>query len=154
MRDTTDPRHLARIMTVQKMFERQFKTDVIDKGYKKEYTQKQLADIDEFGKFDKDLFKKLLAGVEESYEQADELIKKFATEWPITQIPQVDLQILRLAIYEGFLSKTTPEKVAINEAIELAKELGGPNSAKFVNGVLGNLISKLKNDKGRGKQIK
>jgi N utilization substance protein B len=49
----------------------------------------------------------------------------------------VDLQILRMAIYEGFISKITPPKVAIDEAIEIAKEFGGETSSKFVNGVLG-----------------
>lgn len=147
MRDTADPRHLARVITVQKMFERQFVTEDIDKGYVGEYSEEELADIDNFEKVDTKLAAKLLKGIQENYKEADKLIEKYATEWPISQVPKVDLQILRLAIYEGFLSKTTPEKVAIDEAIELAKELGGPNSAKFVNGVLGNLISNLKNAK-------
>ncbi|MBN1916197.1 transcription antitermination factor NusB [Candidatus Dojkabacteria bacterium] len=151
MRDTADPRHLARVIIVQKMFERQFVTEDIGKGYSGEYSEKELAEIGNFKRVDKGLAKKLLKGIRENYKGADKLIEKYATEWPLSQIPKVDLQILRLAIYEGFLSKTTPEKVAIDEAIELAKELGGPNSAKFVNGVLGNLISKINNDRRRKK---
>ena len=147
MKEKSDPRHLARIVAVQKMFERQFKSGDIAKGYDEEYSKTDLAEIDEFEKFDEELLEKLLKGAEKSQEEADEVIKKFASQWPIEQIPKVDLQILRLAIYEGFIGQLTPVKVAIDEAIELAKELGGPNSAKFVNGVLGNLINE--NKKGR-----
>ena len=141
MKEKSDPRHLARIVAIQKMFERQFKNGDISKGYEEEYSNSDLAEIDEFEKFDEELLERLLAGAEKSQGEADEIIKKFASQWPIEQIPKVDLQILRLAIYEGFIGEITPRKVAVDEAIELAKELGGPNSAKFINGVLGNLVN-------------
>lgn len=141
MKEKSDPRHLARIVAIQKMFERQFKSGNISKGYDEEYSHTDLAEIDEFEKFDEELLKKLLKGTEKTQGTADETIKKYASQWPIEQIPKVDLQILRLAIYEGFIGEITPRKVAVDEAIELAKELGGPNSAKFINGVLGNLVN-------------
>jgi len=141
MKENSDPRHLARIVAIQKMFERQFISGDISKGYDKEYSKTDLAEIDEFEKVDEKLLEKLLDGAEKSRDEADEIIKKYASQWPLEQIPKVDLQILRLAIYEGFIGEVTPRKVAVDEAIELAKELGGPNSAKFINGVLGNLVN-------------
>jgi N utilization substance protein B len=59
---------------------------------------------------------------------------------------KVDLEILRVAIYEGFLTDITPPKVAIDEAIELAKELGGESSDKFINGVLGAIYEQVKKE--------
>lgn len=73
----------------------------------------------------------------------DEQIRKAAPEFPIEKINRVDLAILRLAIYELLISKKEPERVIIDEAVELAKEYGGQNSPGFINGALGNLI---KND--------
>jgi N utilization substance protein B len=72
----------------------------------------------------------------------DEQIKKAAPEFPVEKINKVDLAILRLAIYELLISKKEPERVIIDEAIELAKEYGGQNSPGFINGALGNLIKK------------
>ena len=62
-----------------------------------------------------------------------------APEWPIDQIAKVDKSILRLAVYELIIKKEVPPKVAINEAVELAKSFGGDNSSKFINGVLGTI---------------
>ena len=67
---------------------------------------------------------------------SDEKIRKYAPQWPLEQIPVIDRNILRLAIYEILHDNRVPVKVAINEAVELAKRFGGDNSAKFVNGVL------------------
>ena len=72
----------------------------------------------------------------------DSLIHQAAPEWPISQINKVDLAILRLSIYE-LKQKQIPYKVAIDEAVELAKEYGSDNSAKFINGVLGTVLEKL-----------
>ena len=66
---------------------------------------------------------------------------KLAPEWPLNNIAKIDLEILRIAILEGFILKITPEKVAINEAIELAKEFSNDQTRKFVSGVLGNLFT-------------
>jgi len=70
----------------------------------------------------------------------DEAIKKSAPEFPIAKINRVDLAILRLAVFELLIEKTAPQRVIIDEAIELAKEYGGEKSPRFINGALGNLI--------------
>ena len=62
-----------------------------------------------------------------------------APAWPIDQIPAIDRNILRLAIYEVVIDNKVPMRAAINEAVELAKTYGGDNSPKFVNGVLGSV---------------
>ncbi len=79
----------------------------------------------------------LVKGVVEHREEIDEHIRRFAPAWPLEQMAVVDLSILRLAILEIMLDNRVPIKVAINEAIELAKRFGSDSSSKFVNGVLG-----------------
>ena len=81
----------------------------------------------------------LVKGVLENRESIDRNIRSFAPAWPIKQIPVVDRNILRLAIFEILLDNKVPVKVAINEAVELAKTFGSDNSSKFVNGVLGSV---------------
>lgn len=73
----------------------------------------------------------------------DEMITIAAPEWPINNIAKIDLAILRLALYEMKYDTKTPIKVVIDEAIEIAKAYGNPNSAKFINGVLGTIIQTL-----------
>ncbi len=79
----------------------------------------------------------LVSGVIEHREKIDEHIRRFAPAWPLEQMAVVDLSILRLAILELLLDNRVPSKVAINEAVELAKRFGSDSSSKFVNGVLG-----------------
>ena len=79
----------------------------------------------------------LVNGVIRNKKKIDENIQSFAPAWPIEQMPIVDRNILRLAIFEILIDNKVPVKVAINEAVELAKTFGSNNSAKFVNGVLG-----------------
>jgi N utilization substance protein B len=74
----------------------------------------------------------------------DSQIKRSAPKWPLNKINRIDLAILRLSIYELKYSKKIPPKVAINEAVELAKEYGSENSPSFINGVLGDIYSKTK----------
>ena len=83
--------------------------------------------------------RELVRGIIQNKERIDENIRSFAPAWPIEQIPVVDRNILRLAIFEILLDNKVPVKVAINEAVELAKAFGSDNSAKFVNGVLGSV---------------
>jgi len=78
--------------------------------------------------------------------EIDKLITKNAPEWPIGKLNKVDLAILRLAIYELIEGKV-PEKVVIDEAVELGKEYGAQNTARFVNGVLGTILENLKRKK-------
>ncbi|MFH1639475.1 MAG: transcription antitermination factor NusB [Chloroflexota bacterium] len=86
----------------------------------------------------------LVAGVLRNREIIDNNIRSFAPAWPIEQISIVDRNILRLAIFEILLDNKVPVKVAINEAVELAKTFGGDRSSKFINGVLGSLSSLTK----------
>ena len=86
--------------------------------------------------------RELVGGVIQNKGELDENIKRFAPAWPIEQISLVDRNILRLAIFELLFDNKVPVKVAINEAVELAKSFGSDNSARFVNGVLSS-VSKL-----------
>ncbi len=88
---------------------------------------------DEGGEFASELVK----GVEEHRAQLDVVIGKYAPEWPVEQLAVVDRNILRMALYELFYAKDVPIKVAINEAVELAKTFGSDTAPRFVNGVLG-----------------
>jgi len=86
----------------------------------------------------------LVKGVINNLEKINELITKYAPEWPLEQITVVDRNILRIGICELKFSKgEIPPKVAINEAIELAKSFGGESSGKFVNGVLGSIYKDM-----------
>ena len=91
-----------------------------------------------------DFVRHLVSGVIQNKEQIDQHIKSFAPAWPMEQIPIIDRNILRLAIFEVLLDNNVPVKVAINEAVELAKAFGSDSSPKFINGVLGS-ISALAN---------
>ena len=85
--------------------------------------------------------RELVSGVVRNKEKIDPDIERFAPTWPIEQIPAVDRNILRLAIFEILFNRKVPIKVAINEAVELAKRFGSDNSPRFVNGVLGSVSS-------------
>ena len=84
----------------------------------------------------------IVSGVLETLPQLDQMIAEMAPEWPLEQMAAVDRNILRIAIYEITVDSETPIKVAINEAVELAKLFGGDSSRRFVNGVLGTLASR------------
>ena len=83
----------------------------------------------------------LLTGVVEAKVRLDALITAYAPEWPVDQIAAIDRNILRLALYEILISQKTPLKVAINEAVELAKMYGSDSTPRFVNGVLGAVVA-------------
>ncbi len=83
--------------------------------------------------------RELLTGVIQHRVELDELIQHYAPEWPVDQMAVIDRNVLRIAIYEFFIGKLTPTKVAINEAVELAKLFGSDSAPRFVNGVLGAL---------------
>lgn len=86
-----------------------------------------------------DFTRELVSGVIQNKEKIDLSIQSLARAWPLEQIPVVDRNILRLAIFEILLDNKVPVKVAINEAVELAKAFGSDNSSRFVNGVLGSV---------------
>ena len=83
--------------------------------------------------------RELVGGVIHNKGKIDENIQGFAPAWPLEQMPVVDRNILRLAIFEMLLDNKVTVKVAINEAVELAKTFGSDNSSRFVNGVLGSV---------------
>lgn len=87
-----------------------------------------------------DFAREIVYGVTPIVEKLDEVITEHATEWPLDQVAIIDRNILRIALWEFAVSKNTPIKVAINEAIELAKLYGSDSSSRFINGVLGSLV--------------
>jgi N utilization substance protein B len=103
--------------------------------------------VEEFArnKSDSPFMEKVLDGVLQKQKELDLVIEKAAPEWPLDRISPIDRNILRLGLYELLFSdrKEVPAKVAINEAIELAKQFGGENSGRFVNGVLGAVYKEI-----------
>jgi len=86
--------------------------------------------------------RELVEGVNAYREWLDTFIARYAPDWPVNQIAVIDRNILRLAAYEILVGQETPIKVAINEAVELAKQFGSDSAGRFVNGVLGTLVAK------------
>ena len=87
----------------------------------------------------------LLRGVQERHSDLDELIHRYAPAWPVNLLSPVDRNILRIALFELLYYSDTPDKTAVNEAVELAKAFGSESSARFVNGVLGSVMADLSN---------
>lgn len=88
--------------------------------------------------------RELVRGVTGHMPEIDRNIKRFAPAWPVSQIPVVDRNILRLAIFEILLDNKIPVRIVINEAVELAKSFGGDSTPKFINGVLGSVAAQQK----------
>jgi len=88
-----------------------------------------------------DFAESLVNGILQNKENIDDVIRRFAPAFPVNQIAPIDRNILRLAIFEILFDNRVPMKVAINEAVELAKSFGGDTSQKFVNGVLGSVVT-------------
>ncbi len=85
----------------------------------------------------------LVEGVRDSLTELDELIFRYAPAWPVSQLPVVDRNVIRIALFELLYRQETPRKSAVNEAVELAKLFGSESSARFVNGVLGSVMADL-----------
>ena len=137
-------RHLARSIVLQSFYEWDFYTE------KKEDLDKILErNIGKFGSDIEDLgfIQKLAKGVLKNLPKLDKIIRISAPERPIEQISIIDRNVLRIGLFELLYAekKEVPPKVAINEAIELAKNFGGENSGKFINGVLGTVFKQLEN---------
>ncbi len=88
-----------------------------------------------------DFIREIVYGVTPIVSKLDEIITEHAPEWPLDQVAIIDRNILRIALWEFAVAKCTPIKVAINEAIELAKLYGSDSSSRFINGVLGSLVN-------------
>ncbi|MFD2672771.1 transcription antitermination factor NusB [Marinicrinis sediminis] len=82
----------------------------------------------------------MIEGVLDKKTNVDQVITQYLTRWKVDRLSRVDKQILRLAVYEMVYAEDVPDKVAVNEAIELSKHFGTEESGKFVNGVLGNML--------------
>ena len=133
----TGERRRARAIALQVLFE----VDLV--GHNMEEVASRLLEKEGFSEENASFARQLVNGVICNKETIDLNIRKLASAWPIEQIPVVDRNILRLAISEILLDNKVPVKVAINEAIELAKKFGSDNSPKFVNGVLGSVSTLL-----------
>jgi len=133
-------RHLARTVAMQSLYEWDFNGK--KQGELSLITQKNLTNLAP-GLAELDFVVKLVQGVEKKISEIDNAIQGYAPEWPLDQITTVDRNVLRIGIYELTLDASIPPKVAINEAIELAKSFGGSSSGKFVNGVLGSIYNDM-----------
>jgi N utilization substance protein B len=128
-------RHIARIVTLQTLFELEFAANSPESILERTIAIKALTG--EAAAFATELVNGVLA----NKQILDDTIRRFAPAFPVDQLSSMDRNVLRLALYEILISKTAPPKVAINEAVELAKEFGADTSPKFVNGVLGSVLS-------------
>jgi N utilization substance protein B len=131
-------RHLGRIIALQTLYECEFRRQSGDETANLDEILTRNIERYEDTVDDKSFIEALVHGVDKQADELDALIQPIAPEWPISQIARVDRTILRMAMYELRESAdVVPPKVAINEAVELAKAFGSDNSSKFVNGVLG-----------------
>ncbi len=134
-------RHLARSIVLQSLYEWDFheKTSNLTKIIER--------NLEEFGPgIDEPEFAwRIVKGALENFDKLNKIIEKAAPEWPLNQISVIDRNVLRIGLYELLFAdrEEVPPKVAINEAIELARNYGGPNSGKFINGVLGTVYKEL-----------
>ena len=128
-------RHQARVAALQTLFELEFTanspTSILARTLQKKNLRGSTATFSE----------ELVSGVVKNQQFIDDFIRQFATAFPLEQIAPVDRNILRLALFEILLHNKVPHKVAINEAIELAKAFGSETSPKFINGVLGSAVT-------------
>jgi N utilization substance protein B len=129
-------RRKARSMTLQALYE----IDCTDHPIEEVISGH--IDDENLSKRDEQFFREFVLGVLEHQERLDALIHRHAPEWPVSQMAIIDRNILRMAIYELAVSQNTPLKVAINEAVELAKVFGSDSTPRFINGVLGTLAAK------------
>lgn len=136
-------RHLARSIVMQSLFEWDFNgknSELLGEVVERNKQEFGPGLDEEYGFIDR-----LIKGTIENISTIDDIIEKAAPEWPIDQITAVDRAVLRLGLYELLFGsrEEVPPKVAINEAIELAKSFGGESSGKFVNGVLGTVYREI-----------
>jgi N utilization substance protein B len=134
-------RHKAREVALQVLYE------IDSVGHKFEEALKNILSRVEVSEEIEKFAHELVTGVIQYREQLDKNIRDFAPAWPIDQLSIVDRNILRLAIFEILHDNKIPVKVAINEAVELAKAFGSDNSSRFVNGVLGSVSALVPNKK-------
>jgi transcription antitermination protein NusB len=131
-------RHLGRIVALQSLYEYEFRVGAEDKSVDIDDILSRNLERYESAIEDKKFVGELVKGVIATQPELDGKIQPIAPDWPIEQIARIDRTILRMGLYELLnLADVVPPKVAINEAVELAKAFGSDNSSKFINGVLG-----------------
>lgn len=131
-------RHLGRIIALQSLYEYEFRSQAGDPTA--EISLIIAKNIEPYSKSlgDTEFVYSLTTGVAECFHELDQTLTPIAPEWPISSISAIDRNVLRIGLYElTHCSDSIPPKVAINEAVELAKSFGSDNSSRFVNGVLG-----------------
>lgn len=128
------PRTKARAIALQVLYETDLSSHLAGDVLKTRLEETQLTD--EHAEF----ARQIIFGVLPIREDLDHVIEKYAPEWPLDQIAAIDRNILRMSCWEFAISRMTPTKVAINEAVELAKIYGSDSTSRFVNGVLGTLV--------------
>jgi len=135
-------RHLSRTVVLQTLFEWDF--NALDEEKTRESLERNIKEFAP-GIGDLSFMEKLLYGVLKKRKDLDKIIEKAASDWPIDRISLADRNVLRIGLYELLFAnrKEVPAKVAINEAIEMAKAFGGENSGKFINGVLGSVYKEM-----------
>jgi N utilization substance protein B len=135
-------RHLSRSIVLQTLFEKEF--NELDDSKIEPLVERNLNEF-ALGLEDSTFVKELINGILKNQKKIDMVMEKAAPEWPLSQIASIDRNVLRIGIYELLFGnkKEVPPRVAINEAIELAKAFGGESSGKFVNGVLGTIFSEV-----------
>jgi len=144
-------RHLGRIVALQSLYEFEFRVQCSDTTVDIDEILTRNLDRYEAAIDDKAFVDALVKGVLKVQDDIDNKIVPIAPDWPIDQIARVDRNILRIGIYELLhQGDVVPPKVAINEAVELAKAFGSDNSSKFVNGVLGTAYRTLVEDPDHG----
>lgn len=134
-------RHQARIVALQVLYEK----DVV--GHDPSAAIERLTESKDMPADAVGFVHEIVKGVIDNKAKIDETIERFATAWPVSQIPPVDRNILRIAIFELLHHNITPVRVAINEAVELAKTFGSESSPKFINGVLGSVSNLIPSPK-------
>jgi len=134
-------RQLGRGVVIQSLYEWDFY------GRKEKIESIVGRNLEEFapGFEEKEFVKTLARGVVEKIDELDKIIEASAPQWPIEKLPIIDRNALRIGLYELLHAdrKEVPPRVAINEAIELAKTYGGHNSGKFINGVMGTVYREI-----------
>lgn len=130
-------RHQARTLALQVLYESDVaghEVDSVLSRYREDHSEPQRV---------RRYVQRLITGIQTHQKDIDQRIADAAPAFPVDQLPAVDRNILRIAIYELTSESDVPMKAAINEAVEIAKQFGGENSGKFVNGVLGTIANDL-----------
>lgn len=140
MRSIKDPRHMARILAVMDLYNLYFHCE--DTIFERFNTE----DLD-IGKYSSKLRNHIVEGVRSNIQKIDNLVNEISEPIKTTDLDLLLLQIVRCAVFEGFIAKSVPSKVAIDEAIEVTRDFGLDLSVKKVSGILGKIYDKFEKEK-------